>query len=181
MERAGLVALLLVLPALTGCLGSVEPATIPQSTLSEKNWELAKTDEQSIAMGLGQLVTKDYRPRSGGGPLGGGTKMSGAIVATSNDVPVLDETRFIPRAIEKVEKRRNIDLKEAGTTELDLPNVGGGTTVTAQLYTFTKSGIQGKAALVTPACGPFVVAVGYGVVAENIYREAKNVARHVKC
>lgn len=181
MRRTLWASLVLASLLLSGCLGSVSPAEISQNTLDQRGWSETNTDEQSVAMGLAQIVTKDYEPN--GSPQG-----TGAIVATTNNVPILDESRFIPRAIERVEQQRNIELEEAGTTTVSLPELGV-EGVDAQLYTFQKSGASGKAILFTPdTCGPFVVTVGYGITGaggisgvEQTYNEAKNVARNVVC
>lgn len=182
MQRSVWIALVVLLPAMGGCLGDVEPAQISQETLNNENWEQVSSEEQSLAMGLATLVTNDYRCASacGGGSLGGAdVQTSGVIVASTNDVPILDERRFIPAAIEKVEEERNINLEESGNTMLSLPNLGED--VNATTYTFTKSGVNGKAVLFTPDCSSFVVTVGYGVVQDSIYEDAKNIARQVTC
>lgn len=165
----------------TGCLGSVSPARIDQGTLDDKGWRETDTTEESVAMGLGQIVTKDYRQR-------GGQEGTGAIVATTNDVPILDESRFIPDAIEQIEQQRNIQLERSGETTVSLPTLGVDE-INAQLYTFQKSGASGKAILFTPdQCSDFVVTVGYGITGaagisgiEKTYNEAKDIARNVVC
>lgn len=174
-------AVLLALATLaTGCLGGVTPAKISQSTLDNNGWSQTNRQEQGVALGLGQLVQRDYRPS--GSPPG-----TGAVVASTNDVPILDESRFIPQALERVEQERNIDLQESGTTTVSLPELGG-QQVEAQLYTFQKSGATGKAILLKPdQCDPFVVAVGYGITGgggvgiQKTYNEAKRVVRGVVC
>lgn len=179
MKRAWLVAVALLLPVASGCLGGVTPAEIPKSTLNQQGWSQTSSTSESLVAGMGEKVTKEYRPN-------GGTDLTGVIVVSVNDVPILDESRFIPQALEQVEEKRNIQLNEAGSTTLTLINLDGSTD--ADLYDFQKSGASGKAVLFTPNCSSFVVVVGYGVTGaggisgfETTYQEAKNTARGVAC
>lgn len=179
--RTALWAGLLAIALTAGCLGGVEPAQISEQKLNDEGWSQSDSSEQSVAMGLGQIATRDYRP-------GGQGDATGVTVATTTNIPILDENRFVPRALEKVEKERGIDFKKAGTTTISLPELGA-ENVEAELYDFRKSGASGKAILFTPEqCDSFVVTVGYGVTgtgglsaSEATYQEAKNVARNVVC
>ncbi len=179
MKRAWLVSVALLLPVASGCLGGVTPAEIPQSTLTQKGWSETSSSSESLVAGMGEKVTKEYRPN-------GGTDLTGVIVVSVNDVPILDESRFIPQALEQVEQERNIELTEAGSTTLSLVNLDG--SIEADVYDFQKSGASGKAVLFTPSCSSFVVVVGYGVTGagglggvDTTYQEAKNTARAVAC
>lgn len=180
--RKSTIALLLVASMVTaGCLGSVSGARISQSTLDESGWSKTSDQTKGVAMGLGELENKEYQPSSS-------SQGTGAIVATTNDVPILDESRFIPQALERVEKQRNIELQKSGTTEVSLPELGVDA-IEAQLYTFQKSGANGKLILFTPdQCDGFVVAAGYGITGGGgvaapspTYQTAKDVARGVVC
>lgn len=180
MRRAALLAVGLLLPLTSGCLGSVQPAEIPASTLNQKGWQEHSTTSQSLAAGLGEKVTKEYRKS-------GGSQLTAVLVVSANDVPILDESRFIPQAIERIEQQRNIQLDKQGTTPLELPNLGG-TSITADEYRFQKGTTTGKAVLFTPSCGPFVVVAGYGVTGaggisgtSSTYAQAQDVARTVDC
>lgn len=181
MRKATIAVLLVAGMATAGCLGSVNGAKISQSTLNENGWSKTSDKTDGVAMGLGELVNREYRPSSS-------SQGTGAIVATTNNVPVLDESRFIPKAIERVEKQRNIDLQKSGTTEVSLPELGVDA-IDAQLYTFQKSGANGKLILFTPdQCSGFVVAAGYGITGGGgiaapspTYQTAKDVARGVVC
>lgn len=179
MRRTLLVATLVVATSLTGCLGSPDAAEIPSSTLQENDWKKTSDTRESVAGGLAEKVTKQYRPRSAGGPLGGASDLAGAIVVSATDAPLLDESRFIPQALEQVERQRNIELTKTGSTQLDLVNLD--TTANADVYTFSKGGVDGRAVLFTPSCSAFVVTVGYGVLVDDLFQEAKNVASGVAC
>jgi hypothetical protein len=179
--RTTLWAGLLALAMVAGCLGSPDPAGISDATLNEHGWSQTDQTEQSVAMGLGQISTRDYR-----GP--GNQDTTGATVATATDVPILDERRFVPQAIERVEEQRGIDFKEAGSTTVSLPELGVDN-AEANLYEFQKDGANGKAILITPdQCDGFVISVGFGVTgaggfsaSDATYEEAKDVARNVVC
>jgi hypothetical protein len=177
MRTALLVALAVMAPV-AGCLGDVQGASISEQKLQEEGWSQSDSSEKSVAMGAAQLVTTDYRPNGGG-------DTTGVTVATTNDVPILDEKRFIPQAIERVEEQRGIDFQEDGSTKVDLPELGVDQ-ADAQLYKFNKDGAQGKAILITPdQCDGFVITVGFGVTqgvtGAATYEPAKDVARHVVC
>jgi hypothetical protein len=178
--RAALWAGLLALAMMAGCLGGVDPAEISEQTLNQKGWSQTNSDTQPVAMGLAEIATKEYRGPSG-------QDATGVTVATTNDIPILDERRFIPNAIEKIEEKRGITLEKTGTTKVSLPQLGG-TETDADVYDFEKSGAQGKAVLITPEeCDPFVISVGYGLTQGSelagsaTYNEAKDVARNVAC
>jgi hypothetical protein len=183
MRRVALVAALIATVPMAGCLGSVDAAEISQSSLDDNNWQQTSRSEESVGGGLGQLVTINYEPSN---PVNENIDATGAIVATANDVPILDEERFIPDAIEKVEQQRNIDLEKTGTTTIDLVNLD--TDIQGDVYKFEKQGAEGKAVLFTlNQCDPFVVTVGFGVTGgggfgvEKTYEEAKNIVRGVQC
>lgn len=179
--RRALWAVLLATATMAGCIGDIHPAQISEATLDEQGWSQTDSSEQSVAMGLGQITTRDYRPL-------GGTDATGVTVATTTDIPILDERRFIPQALEQVEEERGITFEEAGSTTLSLPRLGIDST-DADLYEFTKSGAEGKAVLITPeSCDGFVLTVGYGITGtggiqaiEKTYEEARDVARNVEC
>lgn len=172
---------LLVMAMLAGCLGDVQPAEISDQTLQQKGWSQTDSSDETVAFGLGQITTRDYRPS-------GGTDATGATVASTTDVPILDERRFIPQALERVEEQRGISFQEDGTTTVSLPSLGIDSTE-ADVYTFTKGGADGKAILITPEeCDSFVISVGYGVTGtggfqatDKTYQEAKEIARNVVC
>lgn len=179
--RTALMAGVLALAMMAGCLGDVQPAGISEAELNERGWSQTGSSEQSVAMGLGQISQGEYRPS-------GGSDVTGVTVATTTDIPILDERRFIPQALEKVEKDRGITFTEAGTTTVSLPQLGVDSSE-AELYTFTKDGADGKAILITPdQCDSFVITVGYGVTGaggfqatDATYQEARDVARNVVC
>lgn len=179
--RTALWAALLALAMVAGCLGDVQPAGISEAKLDEQGWSQTKSNEQSVAMGLGQIAQSEYRPE-------GGSDVTGVTVATTTNIPILDERRFIPQALEKVEKERGIQFTEAGSATVSLPQLGVDSSE-ADLYTFTKGGADGKAIVITPQqCDSFVVTVGYGVTGTSgvqatdaTYDQAKDVARNVVC
>lgn len=179
--RTALLAGLLVVAMTAGCLGDVQPAAISEAELNERGWSQTDASEQSVAMGLGQIAQSEYRPN-------GGSDVTGVTVATTTDIPILDERRFIPQALEKVEENRGIQFTEAGSTTVSLPELGVDSSE-AELYTFSKDGADGKAILITPdQCDSFVVTVGYGVTGaggfqatDATYEEARDVARNVVC
>lgn len=178
--RAELPVVLLAIVLTAGCLGGVEAAQISQDTLDDRGWTQTDSSEQSVAMGLGQINTVDYRK--------GGLDATGVTVATTTDVPILDERRFIPQALERVEQQRGISFEEAGTTTVSLPQLEIDS-AQANLYDFQKDGANGKAILITPdRCDGFVISVGYGVTGaggfsanQQTYQEARDVARNVVC
>lgn len=179
MHRAGWLAIVLLMPLTAGCLGSVTPAEIPASTLNQKNWVEHSSSSEALVAGIGEKVTTEYRKS-------GGSQLSAVLVVSANDIPILDERRFIPQAIERIEQQRNIQLDKSGTTDLQLSNLGG-TQITADEYRFQKGSAKGKAVVFTPSCGPFVVVAAYGVTdpagltTSTTYGEARDVARAVSC
>ncbi len=178
MHRAWLLAFVLVVPFASGCLGSVEAAEIPDP--EQEGWSQTSQDEESMAFGLAQVVTLEYEPNTGAGT-------TGVIVASTTNVPVFDEERLLPMALEQVENERGIDLRQDGETTLTLANLDG-VEVVADRYAFEKDGVEGKAVLFTvDRCDPFVVVVGYGVTdpagmfADPTYDEAREMASTVTC
>lgn len=163
-----------------GCLGGVDAAEIPEQTLQDNDWREDDVSEESVALGLGEIVTKDYRPQNSMGA-------SGAMVVTTTDVPILDERRFLPQAIEDVEEERNMQFNKADTTTIQLPELG--IEVEGDVYNFQKSGVDGKAVVFTSdACDSFVVGVGYGVTGGGgfgadpvTYQEARRVVSQLVC
>lgn len=183
MHRAIWLALALVAPLTAGCLGSVTPASIPEQALSQNGWSETRDERQSIAGGLAEVVTREYTK-------GGTQALAGAIVATLNDIPILDEReRLIPIALEQVEEQQGITLRETGTRTLQLTNLG--VTVTGTEYDIEGAALPAKGVLFTPSCGDFVVVVAYGTLpqqggvlggsAPDRYGEARDVARTVTC
>lgn len=179
MHRAGWLAIVLLMPLTAGCLGSVTPAEIPASTLNDEGWTEHSSSSGALAAGIGEKVTKEYRPTNDQGT-------TAVLVVSANDIPILDESRFIPQAIERIEDQRKIDLNRQGTVSLDLVNFD--TPVDADEYTFQKGGANGKALVFTPDCDPFVVVAAYGITGAGgfdattkTFQEAKNVSSHVVC
>ncbi len=178
LTASGLVALVLT----AGCLGGVDAAEIPDQTLSQEGWELKSEERDSVVLGMGEKVSREYGKR------GGVAGVMGVMVVTVNDVPLVDEKKFIPGALEEVEKSQGIQFEETGTTQLSLTNLD--TTVSATEYRVTKDNLNGDAVLFTPNCGSFVVVVGYGASGaggvgfggeSNFSQEAQRVARTVAC
>lgn len=178
MRRLMLLAIVVAAGLAAGCLG-VTAAEIPEDERNSANWQETSSEEETVAFGLAELVTKEYRPNSDLG-------VTGATVASAPDVPLYDESNLLPRALEKVEQERGIDLTHTGETTLSLTNLGADTD--ADLYRFEKDGAQGRLVLFdAPGCDSFVVVAGYGVTdpagisGEATYGEARDLARTVAC
>lgn len=178
MRRLMLLAFVVAAALGAGCLG-VTAAEIPEDERNAKNWQETSSERQTVAFGMAELVTKEYGPNNDVG-------VTGATVATAPDVPIYDETNLLPRALEQVEQKRNIELTQSGTTTLSLSNLGADTD--ADVYRFEKNGAQGKLVLFdAPSCDAFVVVAGYGITDpagisdETTYGEARDLARTVAC
>lgn len=161
-----------------GCLG-VTAAEIPEDERNDENWQETSSERQSVAFGMAELVTKEYRPNNDVG-------VTGITVASAPDVPIYDETNLLPRALEQVEQKRGIELTKSGTTTLSLSNLGADTS--ADVYRFEKNGAQGRLVLFdAPGCDSFVVVAGYGITDaaglsdETTYGEARDLASTVTC
>lgn len=169
--RRPLLALALTASVLAaGCLGSVEAAKIPQKSLPS-GWSLQNEKSESIAFGLAQLKTREY---------GTGSGLAGATVASVNDVPVLDEReRVLPRAIEKVEEKKGVKFKNPSSLSVQLTNLDQKAPATE----YDVEGARGpaKALIVTPNCGPFVIAAGYGTTVGAQYDNARRAVKGVVC
>lgn len=183
MNRTALLLGLIVSSGLAGCLGSVEPARIPQQSLQENGWSQTKSTSDNLVWGLGDLEIRDYEPESG---------FAGATVATVNDVPLVDEEeRLLPRAIERIEERRDVNLSKIGTERITLVNVGS--TIEATEYEVQGAPGPARALVFTPTCAPFVAVASYGLQTSGDggvfgsdeertpYQEAKDIGRHVAC
>lgn len=174
-----LLALVAAAGLAAGCLG-VTAAEIPEDERNDRNWHESSSKEETVAFGLAELVTKEYRPDSGVG-------ITGVTVASAPDVPIYDETNLLPRAIEQVEEKRGITLEKTDeTASLSLTNLDA--EVDAPIYRFEKGGAQGRLVLFdAPGCDSFVVVAGYGVTdpagvsGEATYGEARNLAATVDC
>lgn len=161
----------------SGCLGlgGVSPAVVPSEDLPS-SWSQTDQDTQGIAMGLGELETLTYEANS---------RATGVVVATLNDVPLLDErSRVEPRAIQEIESRYGVQLEESGTTTLELINHGS--QVEGTEYDVQGIPVDAKAVLFEVGCDPFVLVIAYGTTSDTrftdpTYGEAKEVARHVVC
>lgn len=181
--RAPIAVVLVGLVLTTGCLGSVTPASIPDPAVQEADWEETTRSEESVAMGLGQIVTIEYHPQQN-------SRLAGVAVATANDVPILDETRFIGDALEDVEAQYNIELTETGSEPIQLANLGTGVDATLYRVEDQSSPGEGKAILFVVPCDDFVVVIGWGpheessrFLGEDVpsYQDARSLARQVAC
>lgn len=150
-----------MLTALTsGCLGlgSVEPAEIPDETVEEHDWRQTRDERQDYAGGLAELATYEYEP-----PSNAVAKVAGVMVATLNDLPILDEReRLIPIALEKIEEDRGVEFQETGTRSMELINIGS--TVEGTEYDIRQGPNEAKGVLFTPECDDFVAVVAYGPI-----------------
>ncbi len=192
MRRTSLAVGLTLLMLTTGCigLGSVSPAEVPGQDAQDQGWEKTNEDVQSFAMGLGERVSKQYRPQE--------SSNRGAVsVETTNDVPLFDEGELLPQAIERMEENHNIELEKNGTRSIELANMEGG--VTADVYDIKGGPADGKAIVFTVPCDPFVAVIGFGTTPSddgggggllggestttgtNYYEQSVEVARHVTC
>lgn len=152
MRRAPLAILLVAALTTTGCLGSIDPARIPQATLDDHSWAEANEDRASVAGGLGERVILTYEPA--GGPY------AGVAVISANDVPIFDESQLLPRLIEKVEERQNVQLEENGSRQLSLTNLD--TSVQATVYDVKGAPADAQAVLFTAPCSAFAAVLAYG-------------------
>ena len=175
------LALAVVLP---GCLGSVSPASIPAATLQANDWHQARESRESRAAGLVDIVSRDYAPVEERTALG-----SGVSVVSVTNVPILDEKRFIPAAVERIEKDRGVQFNEVGSRVVELTNIGR---TTGTEYTISGASLPGRALLLTPDCGDFIVLVAWGATTigpaalisgrdRDLYEEAIGVAKAVEC
>lgn len=179
MRRLLLLALVAAAGLAAGCLG-VTAAEIPEDERNERNWHESSSKEETVAFGLAELVTKEYRPD-------GGVGITGITVASAPDVPLYDETNLLPRAIEQVENERGITLEDTGEDAgLSLTNLDS--EVDADIYRFEKNGAEGRLVLFdAPGCDSFVVVAGYGVTdpagisGEATYGQARDLAATVDC
>lgn len=180
MQRPSLglaVALALVAP---GCLGSVTAATLPDDALASENWREARRDRQSVAMGTAEVVLVDYAPRDNRHALG-----AGITVATGNDVPLYDEAALIPEALSRIEERKGVEFREIGDRSIQLTNAGG--SVTGTEYAIDGAPGNGRALVFEVDCDDFVVVAAWGATESgllgggNLYQEALDVARNVRC
>lgn len=161
MARALWVALILVASLTSGCLGlgSVEPADIPEE--GRDDWRQTRNDRQDYAGGLAELVTVEYEP-----PENAVAKVAGVMVATLNDLPILDEReRLIPIALKKIEEDRGVEFVESGTRSMELVNLGS--MVEGTEYDIRQGPNEAKGVLFTPDCEDFVVVVAYGPLADG--------------
>lgn len=194
MRRSLLAIALVASVALTGCLGSVEPAKIPQQTLDEHGWEQTREDRAEIASGLGERVILSYQ--------GGNTR--GVTTVSANDVPVFDESSLLPVLVEQVERQQGVKLEETGEREIQLNNLD--TTVTATVYDVKEGPADAKAVVFTAPCSSFAAVLAWGATGsgsdgggglpgpipgvddgsqdssnDTAYQEAIDVARDVVC
>lgn len=187
MRRLGLTILLVAALATSGCLGSVKPAKIPDSDLQEHGWEQTRKDQASVANGLGERVVFVYQPS--------GSDRAGVSTISANDVPVFDESTLLPRLIQLIEKRRDIELNKTGQRELQLNNLDA--TVTADVYDVKGAPADANALLFTPPCSSFAAVLAYGTTGggsdgggffgggsedgTSYYNQAVKVAKDVEC
>lgn len=160
MTRALWLALVMLVPLTSGCLGlgSVAPATIPDETIEQNDWRQTRDDRQGLVGGLAEVAIVEYEP-----PSSAVAKVAGVLVATLNDIPLLDEReRLVPLALEKIEEDRGVRFEEAGTRSLELVNLE--TTVEGTEYDIRQGPNEAKGLLFTPSCGDFVVVVAYGPI-----------------
>lgn len=174
MRRLLLAASLAAVVLLAGCLGSVEPATIDESSLQNQGWSEQSRSSDSLFLGMGDLVRVEYGPS-------GGADFAGATVATVNDLPVVDEEeQVLPRAIEQVEEQEGVKFTQPSERSLDLAQMG--TTVSATEYVVEGAPAPAKAVIFTPDCPDFVIVAGFGTTSPaNFYNDARNVVRGVVC
>lgn len=186
MDRAWLVAALALVLVTTGCLGSAQAAHVPAEDAEAKGWEETGSTSETVAMGLAEKKSRDYAPSSG-------TPRAGVTVVSATDVPLFDESRFIPDAIERLEQQYGVDFEESGTTQLQLANLDA--TVTATVYDVKGGPSEAQAVLFEAPCSSFVVTAAWGTTGsggggglfggssdgESYYEQAKDVARHVTC
>lgn len=170
--------MVLLVPLTAGCIGSVDAAEVPNA--KDEGWSQTSEDNQEMAFGLVEVVTKEYNPDSTG-------DTTGVIVASATSIPLFDEERLLPMAIEQVEQERGITLTETGETTVSLANLGG-VEVVADLYEFEKDNVEGQAVLFTvDQCDAFVVVVGFGITdpagmfGDSTYGEARDMATTVTC
>lgn len=181
MRRTLLSLALGTLLATTGCLGRVDAAQLHEQALRSNDWELAGEDRSSVAMGLGQLVTRDYAPDGGSG------FDAGVTVATGNDVPLFNEARFIGGAIERIEERHGVTFEETGTQTLELEHLDR--TVEATTYDIQDAPADGAAIVYDTDCGDFVAVAAWGSTesgglfggGEPPYQEAVDMAKALTC
>ncbi len=191
--RRSLIAIgLTLMMVTTGCLGlgSVNPAEVPSQDAQDQGWEKTEETADSYAMGLGERAEKRYQPQD--------NPNRGAVsVNTANDIPFFDESELLPRAIDRMEERYNIELNKTGTRSVELANMEGA--VTADEYTMENGPAEGKAITFTAPCDPFVAVIAFGTTPDdggddggilggsssttqtNYYEESVEVARHVTC
>lgn len=150
MQRSLLALALVASVSLTGCLGSVEPAKIPQQTLDEHGWEKTREDRAEIAGGLGERVILSYRE--------GNTR--GATTVSANDVPIFDESSLLPVLIEQVERQQGVKLEETGEREIQLNALDA--TVTATVYDVKEGPADAKAVVFTAPCSSFAAVLTWG-------------------
>lgn len=193
MRRSLIAVGLTLLMMTTGCLGlgSVTPGEVPSQDAQDQSWEKTNEDVQSFAMGLGERVSKQYRPQEN-------SNRGAVAVETTNDVPLFDEGELLPQAIDRIEERYNLELEKNGTRSIELANMEGG--VTADVYDLKNAPAEGKAIVFTAPCDPFVAVIGFGTTPDdggggggilgsdsstttgpNHYEQAVELARHVTC
>lgn len=172
MRRHLLVAALVAAVSLSGCLGSVTPATVPQSTLDDEGWVEKDSTSDSLFLGVGSVERRNYGPP--------GDDFTGATVATVSDLPVIDEReQLLPRAIENVEEERGVSFEDPTSKSVQLTNMDQEAPATE--YDVKGAGGPAKALVITPNCEPFVVAAGFGTTIGDRYQTAKTVVKGVQC
>ena len=182
MHRSVWLAILLLASLTAGCLGNVEPAEIPEEAYEERGWQKTRDDTQSLALGLVEVVIREYSDPQG---------FSGITLATAPDFPFIDEENdLIPLALDRVEEDQGVEFVPIGTRTLQLANIGG--QVTANEYDVRGKGVPAKAVIFSPSCNDFVAVVAYGVSTSSdgglfggsgtsLYKEAQEISRRVVC
>jgi hypothetical protein len=171
MSRRLLVAAVVLAALTAGCLGSVDAAEIPSESMPS-SWSEKSTENKGVAGGLVTLKIRDYGPA--------GNDFSGATIATMNDFPVLDERdQVLPRAIERVEKQRNVTFTNPTSMKVNLTNLNQ--QAPAEEYDVEDAGGPAKALVITPDCEDFVIAAGFGTTIGDQYDDAKSAVKGVVC
>ncbi len=184
MRRIALfLAIVLAIP-LTGCLGSVSPAGIPEDslTVSGQRWKLASDDDSSILMGAVALNQRKYVSANSAASVFGGI-----LIVSTNNLPLVPEDRALPYALEQAESGEGMKLEEAGTIVLTLANIDN-KEVTGTLYNVKGKDVPAQGLLIDFYCpDSYIIGLAYGAKDSSIlgglspYEQAKTLLSRVAC
>lgn len=187
MLRATVVFLTALTVLTSGCLGSVDPATIPEDTLDQNNWTERDRNEEGIAGGLAPATLVDYGPRGTTSGLG-----AGITVATTVNLPIVDERKLLPLALDHVEKEKGIEFANPVSRAIVVQAAGG--SITATEYDIRGAPVPGKGLVYTLDCNDFAVVAAWGADvktgsgglfggdrSETLYDAAVRISRSVTC